>query len=725
MTADDIEALAEGRHRDPFSVLGQHQHVDQNIFRTIAPGASKVELLDGDLVTVAQMHRIHEIGIYEAKLRTALSEYRLRIHHQANSRIVDDAYRFDSLMGEVDEHLLGEGNHDLLYDLLGAHPQTRNNASGVNFAVWAPNASRVSVVGDFNNWDGRCHPMRLHPANGIWDIFIPAVSEGDRYKYELIDSNGQKLPLKSDPVAFYSEHPPQTASVVYRSHYQWNDQQWQRNRSIGSGTDLNAAMTIYEIHTGSWRHADGKPLSYRGLADQLVPYLLDMGFTHVELMPVTAHPFDGSWGYQPIGLFAADPRQGEPDDLRYLIDQCHINGIGVIVDWVPAHFPKDDHGLRLFDGSSLYEHQDPRRGEHPDWGTHEFNLGRNEVKNYLTASALYWVREFHIDALRVDAVASLLYLDYSREPGSWVANESGGNEDLDAVAFLRHMNTRVHAAGAITIAEESTSWPMVSRPVEYGGLGFSLKWNMGWMNDTLVYMSEDPVHRRYHHDKLTFGLLYAFSENFVLPLSHDEVVHGKGALLDRMPGDDWQRFANLRAYLTYMYCHPGKKLLFMGNEFGQRSEWNHQQSLDWHLLEFEPHKGIQSLVRDLNKLIGRCPALYENDFNDQGFDWIEAADAPTSVLAFTRWNKGRTQPVVLIVNFTPVLREFYRVGVPIGGAWVECLNSDSAYYGGTDCGNAGVIYSDNIGQHGHPWSVAITAPPLGAVVITPADVNQR
>lgn len=721
ITPDEVEALSLGAHHDPFAVLGAHSENGINVIRTVQPDASTVTLLDADLRPIGTMQRIHDVGVFEIALERPLTKYCFNVRRQDKEQKVEDAYRFASQLGDVDHYLLGEGTHDELYRRLGAHPAQVDDCSGVSFTVWAPNASRVSVVGDINNWDGRCHPMRFHPATGVWDIFIPAVKPGDRYKFELLDNNGNLLPLKADPIAFHSQLPPATASIVYQSTYQWNDQQWQRLRSANGGFNLDSAMLGYEIHAASWRHADGKPLPWRELTEQLIPYLKDMGFTHLELMPVTAHPFDGSWGYQPIGLFATDPRLGDPDDLRYLIDQCHINGIAVIMDWVPAHFPRDEHGLSHFDGTHLYEHADPRRGAHPDWGTLEFNLARREVVNYLTASALFWVEQFHIDALRVDAVASMLYLDYSRNDGEWTPNQFGGNQDLDAVEFLKHMNTRVHAANAITIAEESTSWPRVSRPVEDGGLGFSLKWNMGWMNDSLSYIGEESIHRSYHHDKITFGLLYAFHENFVLPLSHDEVVHGKGTLLDRMPGDEWQRFANLRAYLTYMYCHPGKKLLFMGNEFAQRSEWNHEQSLDWHLLEHDPHRGVQTLVRDLNHLLLDSPALYENDFSDQGFDWIEASDAPSSVFAFARWNKDRQQPVVLVVNFTPVIREYYRVGIPVGGAWVERLNSDSKHYGGSDNGNFGVLHSDNISRHGHPWSIALTLPPLGAIVIAPVD----
>jgi len=723
VSKEDVEEIARGRHRDPFAVLGPHRHDQGLVIRTIQPGADAVSLIDRKHQKIVEMTRIHQHGVFEAPVNTASRDYLFNLRLAGENSIVEDPYRFPSSLGDLDHYLIGEGTHDLLHESLGAHPARVDGIDGVQFAVWAPNASRVSVVGEMNNWDGRCHPMRHHPATGIWEIFLPCARKGHLYKFEIVDPDGQLLPLKADPFAFKMQLPPDSASIVYKSQYAWNDQQWQRLRSINGGFDFSAPMTAYEIHTGSWRRADNQCLSYRDLADQLVPYLVDMGFSHLELMPVTAHPYGGSWGYQPIGMFAADCRQGDPDDLRYLIDQCHLNSIAVIIDWVPAHFPKDEHGLACFDGTRLYEHADPRRGDHPDWGTHEFNLSRREVINYLTASALFWVKEFHIDALRVDAVASMLYLDYSREDGQWLANEFGGNQDLDAVAFLRHLNTRVHAAGAITIAEESTAWPAVSRPVEHDGLGFSLKWNMGWMNDSLAYMSEDPIHRRYHHDKLTFGLHYAFSENFVLPLSHDEVVHGKGSLLEKMPGDRWQRFGNLRAYIAFMYAHPGKKLLFMGNEFAQNREWNHNQSLDWHLLESEQHRGVQSLVRDLNHLLRQLPALHECDFVEQGFEWIEAGDTASSTLAWCRWNSERSQPVIVIINFTPVAREFYRIGVPIGGAWVERLNSDSRHYGGSDVGNPGTVHSDNICCNQHPWSIALNLPPLGALILTPIDSN--
>jgi 1,4-alpha-glucan branching enzyme len=539
----------------------------------------------------------------------------------------------------MDRHLMGEGSHLRLYEKLGAHPREVDGVEGVYFAVWAPNARRVSAVGPFNQWDGRCHPMRLHPENGVWEIFIPGLGPGELYKYEIKAQDGRLLPLKADPFGRRAEPPPGNASIVPANREMtWTDEEWMTG-ARGEATALEAPIAIYEVHLGSWRRKpeeNGRSLSYQELADELVPYVKDMGYTHIELLPVTEHPFDGSWGYQPIGMYAPTYRFGTPRDFKAFVDRCHNEGIGVIVDWVPAHFPRDAHGLAEFDGTHLYEHADPRLGAHMDWGTLIFNYGRNEVANYLLANALYWLEEYHIDSLRVDAVASMLYLDYSREPGEWLPNKFGGNENLEAVEFLRKMNEFEHAHGGTTMAEDSTSWPMVSRPVYLGGLGFTYKWNMGWMHDTLEYIKEDPIHRRYHQDKLTFGLLYAFTENFLLPLSHDEVVHGKGSILDRMPGDGWQKFANLRLYYTFMYGHPGKKLLFMGGEFGQGREWNYSSSLDWHQLNEAPHAGVQQLVRDLNRLyVSRAP-LHELDFEPAGFEWIDASDRDNSVISFLR-----------------------------------------------------------------------------------------
>ena len=631
---------------------------------------------------------------------------------------VEDPYRFPSTLGELDLYLLGEGSDQDIFKKLGSQALTIAGVSGTRFAVWAPNASRVSVVGDFNGWDGRIHVMRLHPGNGIWEMFVPAASHGAKYKFEIQDSSGKLLPLKSDPYAAYHEPPPGNSSVVFDSRYRWKDDAWMERRE--PTPKLDQPIAIYEVHPGSWRRKDdGSYLGYRALADELVDYVREMGFTHIELLPVSEHPFDGSWGYQPIGLFAPTQRFGTPDDFRYFIDRCHAADISVIVDWVPAHFPKDEHGLAKFDGSALYEHADPKKGEHADWGTLIFNYGRREVVNYLIGSALYWIKELHIDAIRVDAVASMLYLDYSREDGAWIPNEFGGNENLEAVEFLKRFNREVHAAGASTFAEESTAWPGVSRPVESGGLGFTYKWNMGWMNDTLVYMSEDPVHRKYHHDKMTFGLVYAFTENFVLPLSHDEVVHGKRSILGRMPGDEWQQFANLRAYYATMYAHPGKKLLFMGNEIAQKREWNHDQSLDWHLLEKSAHAGVQTLVRDLNHLYRETPALHEVDFDASGFEWIDYSDRDNSILSWIRRDKSGGF-VVVVTNLTPIAREKYSIGVPVPGTYTEILNTDCERYGGSGISNS-VLQTTGQSQHGRPDSLSLRLPALATLIIKPND----
>jgi 1,4-alpha-glucan branching enzyme len=628
---------------------------------------------------------------------------------------VEDAYRFPSVLGDLDLYLMGQGSHRDIYRKLGAHPARSLGINGTCFAIWAPNASRVSVTGAFNNWDGRCHVMRLHPGNGLWEIFIPGVGQGDYYKFELLDKQGELLPLKSDPMGQFHEAPPGNASVVYESSYRWQDKKWTADKT--SVPKMDQAVSIYEVHLGSWMRGDNNRfLTYRELADTLVSYVQRMNFTHVEFMPVTEHPFDGSWGYQPIGMYAPTQRFGQPDDFRFLVDKFHQAGIGVIMDWVPAHFPKDEHGLRRLDGTALYEHEDPRKGEHTDWGTLIFNYGRREVINYLIGSALCWINDFHIDALRVDAVASMLYLDYSREEDEWVPNEFGGNEHLEAVDFLRQLNEIVHAYSATSYAEESTAWPGVSRPTDAGGLGFTYKWNMGWMNDTLSYMSEDPVHRKYHHDKMTFGLVYAFDENFVLPLSHDEVVHGKRSLLGRMPGDEWQQFANLRAYYGFMYGHPGKKLLFMGAEIAQQKEWNHDQSLDWHLLDQPLHQGIQTLVSDLNRVYRDTTALHELDFSHEGFEWIDWQDADSSVLCWLR-RASDGSFVVCVSNFTPLVRSGYRIGVPEKGSYVELLNTDSVEYGGSGVGVHDEIHSENIEAHGRTYSVQIDLPPLATIML--------
>ncbi len=711
----EINALAEGRHNNPFAFLGPHPTANGRVVRTLQPGAKAVDLVEGDGTKLASMRRIHDSGLFEAPMPSRKRRYALRVTWQSGeTQLVEDPYRFPSTLGEMDLYLLGEGSDRYVYRKLGAHLRTVQGISGTRFAVWAPNASRVSVVGDFNSWDGRRHVMRLHPGNGIWEIFLPGVGSGALYKYEITDAAGKLLPLKADPYGTLHEPPPGNSSVVFASHYDWNDDDWLRQHR--TGPELDAPTSIYEVHLGSWRRKDdGSYLTYSDLARELVPYVADMGFTHIELLPVTEHPFDGSWGYQPIGMFAPTQRFGTPDDFRALVDACHARGIGVIMDWVPAHFPGDEHGLRRFDGTALYEHADPRKGEHADWGTLVFNYGRREVINYLIGNALYWIDEFHIDGLRVDAVASMLYLDYSREEGEWVPNERGGNENLEAVEFLKRLNTELHAHGATSYAEESTAWPGVSRPVDHGGLGFTYKWNMGWMNDTLAYMSEDPVHRKFHHDKMTFGLVYAFNENFILPLSHDEVVHGKRSILGRMPGDRWQQLANLRAYYGAMFAHPGKKLLFMGNEIAQEREWNHDQSLDWHLLNDSGHQGVQALLRDLNRLYVNTPALHEIDFDDRGFEWIDWNDRDSSVLSWLR-RDAHGHFVVCVTNLTPLVRDGFKVGIPESGVYRTVLNTDDEQYGGSGAGSRTASSTSN-GQHGRPFSIELTLPPLATIFL--------
>jgi len=718
MTAIDqavILAISQGDHNDPFAVLGPHVQKNHQVVRTFQPQAQAVDIVDQDDALLVSMTSVHA-GLFEATMPVQ-ANYRLRLFKGESAHTIDDPYRFSSPLGEIDRYLMGEGTHLRIYDKLGARCIECEDICGVHFAVWAPNAQRVSVVGPFNEWDGRRHVMRVHPANGVWDIFLPGLASGELYKFEIKGSDGTVLPLKADPFGRRCESPPGNASIVPElREMQWHDDNWLDNRA--TATALDAPVSIYEVHLGSWRRKSDSShwMNYQELADELVPYVKDLGYTHIELLPVTEHPFDGSWGYQPIGMFAPTWRFGSPHDFKVFVDRCHSEGIGVILDWVPAHFPRDSHGLSEFDGTHLYEHADPRQGAHSDWGTLIFNYGRREVVNYLLANALFWVEEYHIDVLRVDAVASMLYLDYSREAGEWIPNEHGGNENLEVVAFLKQMNTVVHAHGGVTMAEESTAWPLVSRPVYLGGLGFTYKWNMGWMHDTLSFFKEDPIHRRFHPDKITFSLLYAFTENFVLPLSHDEVVHGKGSILARMPGDHWQQFANMRLYYSFMYGHPGKKLLFMGGEFGQRREWNNNDELDWHLLDDPQHAGVQRLVRDLNQLYTSTPALYERDCKASGFEWIDCTDNLNGVIAFIRHAETGKELVVVVCNFTPVVHYQYRIGVPMPGRYVERLNSDSTAYGGSGVGNLGGVEAEAYISHGRPYSLSMTLPPLSTTI---------
>ncbi|MGE0767115.1 MAG: 1,4-alpha-glucan branching protein GlgB [Hyphomicrobiaceae bacterium] len=720
----DIEAIATGQHGDPFSVLGPHRAPDGSLsLRVFAPDAEIVEAIDQSGKALARLDRLHDAGFFASPLPAAVghADYRLRMHKAGHAWEADDTYRFPPCLGEMDVYLLNEGTHRRLYERLGAHPRTIDGVEGVVFAVWAPNARRVSVVGLFNGWDGRRHPMRRRIEAGLWELFIPHLVQGDIYKFEIIGPNGEPLPLKADPYAFAQEAPPATGSLVHGlAAHAWRDGHWISERAGRQWR--HEPIAIYEVHLGSWRRgADGGFFDYRRLAHELVAYVRDLGFTHIELLPISEHPFSGSWGYQPVGLYAPTARHGSPEDFAYFVDCCHQAGIGVIIDWVPAHFPSDAHGLARFDGTALYEHEDPRLGFHKDWNTLIYNFGRREVANFLYANALFWLDRYHADGLRVDAVASMLYLDYSREPDAWVPNVHGGRENLEAIDFLRTMNTRAYeaSAGTMTIAEESTAWPQVSRPVDTGGLGFGFKWNMGWMHDTLHYMSMEPVHRRHHHNDLTFGLLYAFEENFVLPISHDEVVHGKGSLIGKMPGDRWQKFANLRAYLAFMWTHPGKKLLFMGAEFAQEREWNHDRGLDWNLLAKADHRGVQNLIRDLNSLYRSVPSLHQLDCEADGFEWVVADDAEQSVLAFLRKAKDGYPPTLVVCNFTPVARHAYRIGVPAKGVWRERLNTDAVAYGGSSVGNGAEVMTDPLPAHGRTASLALTLPPLATIVLQP------
>ncbi len=719
----DIQDILAGLHSNPFSILGLHFVKDNWVIRAFIPNADKIDVIDtksGDLITSLKKSEYGD-GFFEAIIKKADGRfaYRLNIFQGKHSWIADDPYRFGSIIGEMDEYLLGEGTHKNLWQVLGAHTRMHEGVWGAHFAVWAPNAKRVSVVGDFNAWDGRRHAMRALGQTGVWEIFIPRLSDGETYKYELLDQAGNLLPQKSDPLGLGAEHPPKTGSIIRSlDGYEWADDAWMSKRQTLQSIDK--PITIYEVNLGSWRRVtddNDRRLSYTELAQELVTYVKDMGFTHIELMPISEFPFDGSWGYQPVGLFAPTVRHGTLAEFRAFVDACHNADIGLILDWVPGHFPEDAHGLAKFDGTHLYEHADPKEGFHPDWETCIFNFGRAQVQNYLVSNATYWLKEHHIDGLRVDAVASMLYRDYSRDDGEWVPNIHGGNENLEAIDFLKKMNEAAYSEmdGIMTIAEESTAFPAVSTPTSDGGLGFGFKWNMGWMNDTLRYMAEDPINRKYHHSKMTFGLAYAFTENFVLPLSHDEVVHGKGSMLTKMPGNDTDKFANLRAYYGFMWAHPGKKLIFMGSEFAQIKEWDHDHSLDWHLLDQAPHKGMQSLIKDLNNLYTSSPALYQQDCKHQGFEWVEENSNEDSIFAWIRYGFEGQAPILAVSNFTPVERTGRRIGVPHAGKWVEKLNTDSTYYGGEGRGNMGSVVSEAIASGGKADSLCLTIPPLSTL----------
>ena len=725
MQIDRLEKLAElqqGIAHDPFALLGRHNENQQDLIRAFMPSAEQVEV-----VGAGPMKRITGTDFFECNLSAeqALSlpqHYCLKWQEKGDKQWYQaiSPYTFLPQLSDFDLELFAAGNHHHIYRFLGAHLTTVDGVDGCLFAVWAPAVKRVSVVGDFNGWNGLRHPMRSRGQSGVWELFIPGLRQNDLYKFEILNKHGKRF-LKTDPYAQAMTVRPDTASKISPlPKHHWLDENWMAKRA--SWNWQQEPMSIYEVHPGSWiRHQDNSFLNYRLMAEKLVEYVLDLGYTHIELLPVMEHPLDQSWGYQVTGYYAPTSRFGTPDDFRYLVDLCHQNNIGVILDWVPGHFPKDEFALARFTGEALYEHADPRRGEHREWGTYIFDYGRNEVRNFLLANAVYWFEEFHIDGIRVDAVASMLYLDYSRNAGDWLPNQFGGRENLDAIHFLKEVNEVIHQLfpGGLTIAEESTAWPMVSRPTYAGGLGFSMKWNMGWMNDTLAYMEKEPVHRSYHHNNLTFSQLYAYSENFVLPLSHDEVVHMKQSLLEKMPGDQWQKFANLRLLYFWQYMHPGKKLMFMAGEFGQWHEWNESEPIDWALLQFDTHRGIQQLVRDLNRNYKSMPALHRHDFDAEGFQWIDCNDAQHSIIAFMR--KEANETLFCIFNFTPVVREDYRIGLPQAGMYEELINTDSGLYGGSNCGNAGLIASDNQPWMGFECSVKLTLPPLGGLLLKRTD----
>ena len=709
----EIDRIVDGWHYNPHSVLGGHPHDGAATIRVLRPGAESVTIVTPDGRYPAEHeHR----GVWLAVLPTTdVPHYSVDVEYGGNIVPSDDPYRYLPTLGEVDLHLLGEGRHEQSWDVLGSHSRVFDTpfgpVQGVSFAVWAPNAQGVRVAGDFNWWDGTGHPMRSLGSSGIWELFVPAIGDGVKYKYQILGRDGVWRE-KADPYAFHTEVPPATGSVVFTSTHDWTDDEWLQQRAAAD--PHRQAMSIYEVHLGSWRRG----LSYNELAEQLVAYVADAGFTHVEFMPVAEHPYGPSWGYHVTSYFAPTSRFGNPDEFRHLVDALHRAGIGVIVDWVPAHFATDPWALVDFDGTALYEHPDPRRGQHPDWGSYIFNYGRSEVRNFLVANAIFWLEEFHIDGLRVDGVASMLYLDYSRKDGEWEPNQFGGRENLEAVAFLQEMNATVYkrVPGVVTIAEESTAWPGVTRPTFLGGLGFGFKWNMGWMHDTLDYIEHEPVHRQYHHNEMTFSMMYAYSERFILPISHDEVVHGKGSLVGKMPGDRWQQLANLRTYLGYMYGHPGKKLLIMGSEFAQSAEWNSEGSLDWWLLDFPEHSGTLALMSDLNELYRNTPALWQRDEEPGGFEWIDANDYQSNVFSWLRWDE-QGSAVAVIANMSPVPQHHYRVGLPFAGTWTEVLNTDAVAYGGTGLGNMGAVQAVPEVHHGRPASATVVVPPLAAVYL--------
>jgi len=720
ISEEEIAAICGGYHGDPFRLLGPHKIGKDVIIRVFLPQVAEATAVIN--TNVFAMNKIHPDGLFELVLQDPpdLSDLNYDIRYKTfagDEGVYDDPYRFPSPGTDYDRYLLAEGTHLRMYEHLGARTFEINGHQGVYFSVWAPNAERVSVIGDFNNWDGRRSPMRFLQDVGVWELFIPGLGIGTHYKYEIKTSYLGYTVAKSDPVGFFSQMRPDTASIVWDiEKYQWQDKDWLEKRPEKQST--NAPISIYEVHLGSWKLKNRwEWLTYRDLIRELIPYVKQMGFTHIELLPVAEHPFDGSWGYQVTGYFAPTSRFGTPDDFMAFVDACHQADLGVILDWVPAHFPTDQHGLGFFDGTHLYEHQDPRKGAHPDWGTFIFNYGRNEVSQFLISNALFWLDKYHIDGLRVDAVASMLYLDFSREPGEWLPNRYGGRENIEAIDFLRRFNATVHEEypGVLTFAEESTSWPGVTHPTDEDGLGFDIKWNMGWMHDTLQYISTDPIYRSYHHGSLTFSLLYAFSEKFILPFSHDEVVHLKKSMLDKMPGDLWQKYANLRLVYGYQWAHPGKKLLFMGSEFGQWWEWSEARSLDWHLLQEEKHAGLQKLVEELNRVYGRESALYAEDNSWEGFTWLDFKDSPHSILAFMRNDPARHEHILVVCNFTPVVRENYRLGVPVPGQYVELLNSDSGLFGGSNVLNEGRFKAQEVAWHDLPCSIQITLPPLATI----------